>query len=139
MNNTQLRAALAIVLAHAAINLVHAAAHIGEGISLPPIANAFVLLVILIAPFVALGLLYTRYQQAGAWLLFGSMFGALVFGMLYHAVLIGPDNVMQVARGPWQFTFRTSAMLLVVTEVIGTLLGGWMLYTLRRSVSVSES
>src|SRR5262245_33594548 len=76
VNDTWIRDVLAVVLAHAAVNLPHAAAHIAQAIWLPPAANAFVVLVILLAPFVALGLLYARRQRAGALLLLVSMLGA---------------------------------------------------------------
>jgi amino acid permease len=131
MNNTRLRVVLVIVLAHAAVNVAHAAAHIAEEIALPPAANAFVVLVILLAPFLALGLLYTRRQRAGAWLLFGSMLGALLFGVVYHFVLVGPDNIMQAPDGSWGSTFQASALLLAVIELSGAVAAGWMLRSLR--------
>jgi hypothetical protein len=131
MNNTRLRVVLVIVLAHAAVNVAHAAAHIAEEIALPPAANAFVVLVILLAPFLALGLLYTRRQRAGVWLLFGTMLGALLFGVAYHLVLPGPDNIMQVADGSWGSTFQASAQLLAVIELSGAVVASWMLRSLR--------
>src|SRR5215212_3418254 len=134
VNTTQRRLALAIILAHAAVNVVHAAAHITKVISLPPAANAFVALDILLAPFLALALFYTRRPRSGAWLLLGSMLGALLFGVAYHLVLPGPDNITQMAGGPWAIAFRMSALLLAVIETSGAVVGGWLLYTLRRSV-----
>ena len=101
---------------------------------LPPAANAFVVLVILLAPFLALMLLYTRHLRAGAWLLFASMLGALLFGVAYHLVLPGPDNILLMSGGPWAIAFQTSALLLAVIETSGAVVGGWMLYSLRRSV-----
>src|SRR4051795_11727376 len=114
MNNTRLRVVLVIVLAHAVVNVAHAGAHIAEEIALPPAANAFVVLVFLRAPFLALGLLYTRRQRAGACLLLGTMLGALLFDVAYHLVLPGPDNIRQMADGSWGSTFQASALLLAV-------------------------
>ncbi len=116
------------------MNGAHAAGHISEEISLTPAANAFVVLVILLAPFLALVLLYTRRLRAGAWLLFACMLGALLFGVAYHLVLPGPDNILQMTGGLWAIVFQTSAVLLAVLETGGAVVGGWMLYTLRRSV-----
>jgi hypothetical protein len=116
------------------VNVAHAAAHITEEISLPPAANVFVVLVILLAPFLALVLVYTRRLRAGAWLLFASMLGALLFGLTYHLVLPGPDNIMQMTGEPWAIVFQISALLLAMIETGGAVVGGWMLYTLRRSV-----
>jgi hypothetical protein len=133
MNHTLLRSALAVVLAHAAVSLPHSAAHIAENIWLPPAANAFVVVVILLAPFVALGLLYTRRQRAGALLLFGSMVGALLFGIAYHFVLPGADNIAQVPLGAWRSPFVITSVLLAALEAAGTMIGAGMLYIQRRA------
>ena len=139
MKHTLLRSALAVVLAHAAVSLPHSAAHIAENIWLPPVATAFVVLVILLAPFVALGLLYTRRQRAGALLLLGSMLGALLFGVAYHFVLPGADNIAQVPPGAWRTPFVVTSVLLAVLEAAGALVGAWLLYTQRRAIPRSAS
>jgi hypothetical protein len=136
MRHTLLRAALAGVIGHAAVNLPHAAAHVAQDIWLPPAANAFVVLVILLAPFVALGLLYTRRQRAGALLLFGSMLGALLFGIAYHFVLPGADHIAQVPPGAWRTPFVVTSVLLAMLEAVGAVVGAWMLYALRHPAPV---
>ena len=133
MSNIWLRSALVAVLAHAAVSLPHSAAHVAQSIWLPPAASAFVVLVILIAPFVALGLLYARRQRAGALLLFSSMLGALLFGIAFHFVVPGADNVAQVPPGTWRAPFVVTSVLLAVLEAAGALVGALMLYALRRS------
>jgi hypothetical protein len=133
MNHVLLRSALTVVLAHAAVSLPHSAAHIAEAIWLPPAANAFVVVVILLAPFVALGLLYTHRQHAGALLLLGSMLGALLFGLAYHFVLPGADNIAQVPPGAWRTPFVVTAVLLAALEAAGAVVGAWMFYARRRS------
>jgi len=138
VNDKLFRYGAAVVLANSAVNLPHGAAHVGESAYLPPLANAFVALVIVLAPFVALGLLRAGRLRAGAWLLFGSMLGALLFGIVYHFVLPGPDNVAQVPAGPWQLPFQATSALLVVVEAAGVGVGGWMLSTLGRSTLKSE-
>ena len=137
MNHTLLRSALAVVLAHAAVSLPHSAAHIAENIWLPPAANAFVVLVILLAPFVAVGLLYTRRQRAGALLLLGSMLGALLFGIAYHFVLPGADNIAQVPFGAWRTPFIATSVLLALLEAAGAIVGAWLLYAQRRAIPQS--
>ena len=133
MNHTLLRSALVVVLAHVAVSLPHSAAHLVEEIWLPPAASAFVALVILLAPFVALWLLYTRRQRAGALLLFSSMLGALLFGIAYHFVLPGADNIAQAPPGVWHTPFVLTSVLLAILEAAGTVVGAWMLYALRHS------
>jgi len=64
--------------------------------------------------------------------------GALLFGVVYHFVLPGPDNVAQVRAGPWQLPFQATSALLVVVEVAGVGVGGWMLSTLGRSTLTSK-
>ena len=133
MNHTWMRYALGIIFVHTAVNLPHGAAHIAEAIWLPLAANIFVVLVILIAPLVALGLLYTRWQYAGALLLLTSMLGALLFGIAFHFVLPGPDNVAQVPLGQWHNSFLVTSVLLAMIEAIGAVVGAKMLYALHRS------
>src|SRR5829696_6758690 len=65
---------------------------------------AFIALVIFAAPVVAAVLLWTRYRVTGAWLLVASMAGSLVFGLLYHFLVPGSDNVF--AQPPWDVAIR---------------------------------
>ena len=79
----------------------------------------YVILVILLAPLVALVLSFTRYLRAGLWLLLVSMLGSLIFGACYHYVIISPDHVAHLPPGAAQGVFRTTALLLLVTEALG--------------------
>ena len=133
MRNTLLRYGAAAVLAHAAVMLPHGAAHAGEAAVLSPLASAYVILVIMLAPFVALGLLRAGRLRPGALLLFGSMLGALLFGIIYHYLIPGSDHVAHVPAGPWQLPFQITSALLIVTEGAGTIVGAWMLYILGRT------
>jgi hypothetical protein len=133
MKDTLLRSGAAVVLAHLVVTLPHGAAHAGEAVWLSPFANAYVALVIGLAPLLALGLLRTGRLGSGALLLFSSMLGALLFGIAYHYLIPGADNIAQVPAGPWQLPFQITSALLVVTEGIGTIVGAWMLYVLSRA------
>lgn len=86
--------------------------------------NAYVLIVILLAPLVALVLSFTRYIRPALWLLLISMLGSLIFGGLYHYVIISPDHVAHLPAGSAQGTFRTTALLLLVTEACGVIVAG---------------
>lgn len=130
MQEKQRRIALAIILAHAIMVVIHATSHIAEEIALPTAANAFVFVVIFLGPFVALALLYSHHPLAGAWLLVVAMLGSFVFGMVNHLWLPGPDNLAQVGEEPWGIVFRVSALLLAALEAGGTLLGAWMVQSL---------
>ncbi len=103
---------------------------------LPFFANAYVALVIVLAPLVALWLLRGGQLHAGALLLFASMLGALLFGIAYHYLIPGSDNVAQVPAGSWQLPFQITAALLIVTEGAGTAVGAWMLAVLGRPATL---
>ncbi|HLZ57430.1 MAG TPA: hypothetical protein VKR06_10825 [Ktedonosporobacter sp.] len=118
---------------HAIVAVLHGMTHAGTNIWLTSIfSNAFVVVVIYIAPLVALSLLYTRWYQWGIWLLFLSMVGSLLFGLWYHFLLPGADNVASVSPGAWRLSFQISAFLLALIEALGSAVGVWLLYTARR-------
>jgi len=81
--------------------------------------------VIYAAPVVAAVLLWTRYPLAGAWLLAAAMAGSFVFGLVFHFLVSGPDNVFTLPPGTWRTTFQVTAVLLLMLEMIGTLIGLW--------------
>jgi hypothetical protein len=65
------------------------------------------------------GLLLARRLRAGAWLLLISMAGAALFGIYFHFLLIGPDNVSSVNLDGWGFLFLGTAIFLAATELWG--------------------
>lgn len=83
--------------------------------------------VIFIAPILAAVLLWSRYRRAGAWLLFASMTGSLVFGLEYHFLIPGADNVFTLQPGAWRTPFQVSAALLLLLQGIGSVVGVWAL------------
>jgi hypothetical protein len=62
---------------------------------------------------------------AGAWLLVASMAGSLVFGLLYHFLVPGPDNVFTQHAGTWRVSFGVTAVLRSLLQVIGVSVGLW--------------
>jgi hypothetical protein len=55
------------------------------------------------------------------------MAGSLIFGVAYHYVVISPDHVSHIPPGDAQGLFRTTALLLVLTELFGVVVGLWAL------------
>ena len=108
-----------VVLAHLVVNILHGQAHTALAVGLSNWQNIFVITVILLAPLVALALSFTRYVRVGLWLLLVSMLGALIFGVCYHYLIISPDHVAHLPLGDARGLFRTTALLLVITEVFG--------------------
>ena len=124
-----------IVLGHLIVNILHGQAHTSLGVGLSSWQQIYVISVILLAPLVALGLSLTRCLRAGLWLLFVSMLGSLGFGLCYHYVIISPDHVAHLPAGDARGLFRTTAMLLLITEALGVALAG---IALRRSSAQRE-
>ena len=112
---------IAVVLLHLAITIVHGQAHSGAAIPLPLAATLFVYLVILACPLVGLALARWR-PVAGAWVVAASLGGALVFGLVNHFIIAGPDHVDHVAQA-WRPQFRITALLLVASEAAGVVVG----------------
>ena len=102
----------ALIVVSAVVNVAHTASHAGQHlISLPGWQLAYIAIVIYAAPVVAASVLWTRYRFAGAWLLAASMAGSFAFGLLYHFVIPGPDNVFTqppVRGGPRSVSQRRS-------------------------------
>jgi ACR3 family arsenite efflux pump ArsB len=84
-----------------------------------------VLTVIVIAPLIAMLLIWTRLARAGLVLLVISMTGSLIFGVVYHYIVISSDHVSHLPPGDAQGLFRTTALLLVLTELAGIGAGLW--------------
>ena len=112
-------AVTAVVLSHLAVNLLHGRAHTELGVGLTSWQQFYVVVVILMAPLVALLLLWTKYSRAGLWLLLASMLGSLIFGACYHYILVSSDHVAHLPPGEARGLFRVTALLLLITEGLG--------------------
>jgi len=113
------------VLAHLVVSIVHGRAHEGLSVGLSNWQNIYVLTVILIAPLIAMLLIWTRLARDGLVLLVISMAGSLIFGVAYHYIVISPDHVSHLPPGDAQGLFRTTAVLLILTELFGVAVGLW--------------
>ena len=111
------------VLAHLVVSIVHGRSHESLGVGLSSWQNTYVLTVIVIAPLIAMVLIWTRYARTGLLLLVVSMAGSLIFGIVYHYVVISPDHVSHLPAGDAQGLFRTTASLLILTELFGLVVG----------------
>jgi hypothetical protein len=117
------------VFAHLIVVLVHGQAHTRLGVGLSTWQQLYVLGVILLAPLVAFALSFTRYAGDGLWLLLVSMLGSLIFGACYHYVIISPDHVAHLPAGDARGLFRTTAVLLLITETFGVIVAATALRT----------
>jgi glucan phosphoethanolaminetransferase (alkaline phosphatase superfamily) len=115
----------AVVLAHLVVNVLHGKAHTELRVGLSSWQQAYVLAVIGLAPLVAMVLVWTRYARTGLWLLTVSMAGSLVFGVYFHYIAISTDHVSHLPPGHARGLFRTTALLLALTELLGVVVGLW--------------
>jgi len=109
---------IAAVLSHLVISIAHGQAHAGAHVPLSRAANLFVFVVIVAGPLAGLAMTW-RAERLGAWIVAITMTGSLVFGFVNHFVFSSPDHVAHVAR-PWRPLFATTAILLAVTEALGS-------------------
>jgi lipopolysaccharide export LptBFGC system permease protein LptF len=107
---------------HFVVTVAHAAAHMRLHIDMNLWQNAYIMLVIVVLPLLSAYLLWRR-ERAGFLLLCGSMLGALVFGVYYHLLAAGIDNVGSLASSVWAPPFQITAVLLAMTEAGGALIG----------------
>jgi hypothetical protein len=115
------------VLLHLVVVLLHGRAHTELGVGLSNWQQAYVMLVILLAPLVAMVMSWTRLARAGVWLLFLSLLGALIFGGVYHYIVISNDHVAHLPPGDARGLFQVTAVLLLVTETAGVLVAAIIL------------
>jgi hypothetical protein len=124
------RYGILVVLAHLIVNGLHGIAHQHAEVVISDLQFAYVLLVIFVAPIAAAVMLSfnrpKKIQQVGAWLLFASMLGSLLFGLIYHVVLPSSDNIFAVMQGPSlnnAIFFTLTAILLAIIDGLGSWIG----------------
>lgn len=110
---------LSLVLVHFAVLVVHGTAHAHLSIGASAWQKAFIAGIIFAAPLIATVLLWTRMRELGVFLLGLSLTGSLVFGVRYHFLTAGPDNVRAPCHSPWSLAFQATAILLAMIEVAG--------------------
>jgi hypothetical protein len=119
-----------VVVLHAIVNAIHGLAHLEIPITLSLVQSLFVVVVITIAPLVAIVLLWTQFCRIGGWLLLGSMAGSLLFGIYHHYIAISPDHVSQISFTGWELLFQITAILIVIVDSLGCLISVWILKAL---------
>jgi hypothetical protein len=121
--NRSAKYATAIVAAHLLVNIVHGLAHRELHVGLVPLASIFVIVVVLVFPLIAMGLLWTAKARLGLILLSLAMFGSLLFGLYHHFLAVSRDHIHSQPSSGWGTMFVLTAYLLLITEAIGTYVG----------------
>jgi len=127
----------AIILVHLIVSLIHGYAHTQALVTLSAVGQIYVLVVIFLAPLLGFALLYSRRLKTGALLAGLSLAGSFVFGLIYHFLLPGNDNVTAV-HGEWHMMFLWTAVLLAVLELVGTLTAFWLYNSLSASLQANN-
>lgn len=115
------RAALAtVIVVHLVLCVAHGTAHARANVPMSPAANVFVFTVILAGPLLGLALTWPS-RRLGGWLIAATLTASLVFGVLNHFAFTGADHVSHI-EARWQPLFATTAVLLALTESLGSVL-----------------
>lgn len=133
MNQRGLTAARIVLTVFGAIHLAvviwHGAEHRELAVTLSPAQNLFVYVVIVLAPLVAVALVWTRYVQLALWLFLSAMCASLVFGAYYHYVFVSPDNIHHLPPGTAgaHARFVVSAAILALIQVESALCAAFIM------------
>lgn len=125
------RSALTVLAAiHLGVAIWHGAAHTELAVALSPAQTLFVYVVVVLAPVVAVGLLWTRSVRVALWLFFIALSASFFFGIYYHYVFVSPDNVRHLPAGTAaaHAHFARSAGVLVLSELVSALAAAFVLF-----------
>jgi hypothetical protein len=111
----------AVVVLHLLVSLVHGLAHGTVGVSGNGPTMAFVVIVIIAGPLVGFAWMW-KNAVAGARIIGVAMAASLLFGLINHFIIAGPDRVDHVVAHA-QTLFEVTAVLLVLSEAAGSVLG----------------
>ena len=109
----------ALVLVHLFASLWHGGAHDLLAIDMPAAKDAYIYLVIVLAPLAGVAMLWTSRAEAGLWICVASMLGAVLFGVYHHYVMVSPDNIAHLPTGPAHVhsRFINSAAVIALLEL----------------------
>lgn len=102
--------AAVLVAVHLVASGLHGGTHVGAGVTLPPVVDGVVLLVVVALPVGGWLLVRRGAVRRGAAVLAWSLSGSLAIGVALHFGVPGPDNVASVGPGAWAGPFALSAV-----------------------------
>jgi hypothetical protein len=112
-------AVVVFVAIHFMVLAAHGSLHSQLHIAVGTWQKLFIAIVIFVVPLIATVMLWTGLREAEVILLGFSMAGSLVFGVIYHFVVGGPDNVLGPYHSHCNSIFRATAVLLALIEAAG--------------------
>jgi len=111
-------ALLSIVVLHLIVQIAHGYSHVVEDVQNTPLQLVFILLVITIAPLVAVYIVWKGNVRKGAGLFTLSMAAAFLFGYFLHFVIDSPDLHSNII-GEHKSIFFHSALNLALFVFVG--------------------
>lgn len=124
--NLPLLALTVLFVVRLGVAFVHGHAHDELAVPLSAWQNAFVWLVILIGPLVAMIWLWIRPNAAVAWALAGMLVAGWIFGLYFHFGPMNPDHVSAQPPGAGRDMFAMTAAALAVVEPLTALAAVWL-------------
>lgn len=125
-----------LVSAHLVVLVAHGSAHSHLNIPADTWQKAFIAVIIFVVPLIATVMLWTRVRELGVVLLGLSLVGSLVFGVSYHFLIAGPDNVLGQYHSHWGSAFRATAVLLGLIEAAALT---WCIWVLQAELPSKET
>src|SRR5712692_1237973 len=115
-----------IVLLNAGVNLLHGLAHAELQVIPGLLDSLFIALIVGVAPLVSLLVVLKGSQRVGSSLLLVSLLASLIYGFYHHFLVVDTDSALSVPSGVSGALFLVTALLLLVTEIVGS----WVAATL---------
>jgi hypothetical protein len=95
-----MRLALTVLAAvHLIVTIWHGELRRELAVALSPGQDLFSYLFFIVAPLLAVGLLWTRHVRLALWLFLASFGASLLFGIYYRYILLSPENIHRLPPG----------------------------------------
>ena len=95
-----MRLALTVLAAaHLIVIIWHGELRRELAVALSPGQDLFSYLFFIVAPLLAVGLLWTRHVRLALWLFLASLGASLLFGIYYRYILLSPENIHRLPPG----------------------------------------
>ena len=94
------RLALTMLAAvHLIVTIWHGELRRELAVALSPGQSFFIYVLFIVAPLLAVGLLWTRRVRPALWILLTALSASLLFGIYYRYILISPENIHRLPPG----------------------------------------
>lgn len=113
----------ALLVVHLLAHGLHGIPHAAIPVVLEPALTMSVILFMFLLPIAGVVVARRGAVRLGVAMFSIAMAGSLLLASVLHFAVPNPDHVMSVSAGPWQLPFQLTAILLVIPDAIGTVIG----------------